>query len=142
MAAALVRGAGERGVDLADAEDFVSVTGKGVKGRVDGRAVTLGNAAMMADTNTPQDLENAAQAMRREGQTAMFVAVEGDVVAVLSVADPIKPTSAEAIRTLHREGLRVVMLTGDNETTARAVAAPLGIDEVVAGVLPDERRPT
>ncbi|QQR92071.1 MAG: copper-translocating P-type ATPase [Myxococcales bacterium] len=140
LAAAIVAGTQERGVAMTKAEEFVSVTGKGVQGRVEDHNVALGNLAMMeqvgADTAS---VAAAAEKLRADGQTVMFVAVDRKVAGLLGVADPIKESTPDAITSLHRERLRVVMLTGDNETTARAVAAKLGIDEVIAGVLPDEK---
>jgi Cu+-exporting ATPase len=140
LAEAIVRGAEERGVVLSSVSDFESATGKGVKGKVEGHVVALGNLAMMRSLEVdPGALEQRAEVLRGEGQTVMFVAVDGEVAGILGVADPIKESTPEAIRELHAEGLRVVMLTGDSETTARAVGARLGIDEVIAGVLPDEK---
>ncbi len=140
LAEAIVEGAEERDVDLSAAEDFGSVTGKGVRGEVGGRSVALGNAAMMEEVGVdPAPLAEQADTLRGEGQTVMFVAIDGGLAGLLGVADPIKETTPEAIEDLHAEGLRVVMLTGDNETTARAVAARLGIDDVIAGVLPDQK---
>jgi Cu+-exporting ATPase len=121
-------------------EDFESITGKGVKGRVDGRQVALGNLALLADLGgEPGDLAAQAETLRGDGQTVMFVAVEGRLAGLLGVADPIKETTAGAIAKLHEEGLRVVMLTGDSRTTAEAVARQLGIDEVIAEVLPEQK---
>ncbi|MCB9540269.1 MAG: heavy metal translocating P-type ATPase [Myxococcales bacterium] len=140
LAEAIIRGAEARDIALTKADDFDSVTGKGVVGRVDGHRVALGNAALMAQEDVePARFEERADALRGEGQTVMFVAIDGALAGLLGVADPIKDSTAEAIEQLHAEGLRLVMLTGDNETTARAVAEKLGIDEVVAGVLPDEK---
>ena len=135
---AIVRGAEGRGLVLGAVSDFESVTGKGVRGRVEGHAIALGNAAMMALVEVVPDGQRA-EALRSEGQTVMFVAIDGRFAGLIGVADPIKATTAEAIAQLHAEGLRVVMLTGDSETTAQAVARRLGIDEVIAGVLPDEK---
>lgn len=138
LAEAIVRGAEARGHVLSEARDFASVTGKGVTGVVDGREVGLGNVAMMATLGVnPEPLQAKAEALRAEGQTVMFVAVDGTLAGIVGVADPIKASTPEAIAALHAEGLRVVMITGDSETTARAVAARLGIDAVFAGVLPD-----
>jgi Cu+-exporting ATPase len=140
LAAAIVDGAKERGVQNASAIQFDSVTGKGVRGRVDGKAVALGNAGFMEDLNV--DIKGfAAQAerLRADGQTVMFLAVDGQLAGLIGVADPVKPTSREAIQSLRREGLRIVMLTGDSKTTAEAVARKVGIDEVIAGVLPDRK---
>jgi P-type Cu+ transporter len=140
LADAVVRGAGARGVAVGASERFESTTGKGVRGRVDGREVALGNRAMMdangVDTSAPPA---DPEAWRREGQTVMFVAVDGRLAGMLAVADPIKEGSAEAVRALHAEGWRIVMVTGDNRTTAEAVARRLGIDEVRAEVLPEEK---
>ena len=140
LAVAIVRGAEDRGLELPSASDFESVTGKGVRGEVEGRRVALGNAAMMETLSIdPAPLLERAEALRNEGQTVMFVAVDRRLGGLVAVADPIKDSTPEAIRALHGEGLRVVMLTGDSETTARAVAGKLEIDEVIAGVLPDEK---
>ncbi|MGE0439006.1 MAG: heavy metal translocating P-type ATPase [Vicinamibacterales bacterium] len=140
LAAAIVAGAADRGVEAANAADFESVTGKGVRGTVDGRAVALGNVAMMELLDVdPGEHAATAEALRTEGQTVMFVAVEGALAGLVGVADPIKDSTPEAIATLHAEGIRVVMLTGDSRTTAEAVARSLGIDDVIAEVLPDQK---
>ncbi len=140
LAAAIVDGARERGVGPARAEEFDSVTGKGVVGRVAGHRVALGNRALLEEIGVaPGGLAERAEELRREGQTAMFVAVDGAAAGLLGVADPIKDGTPEAIDALHREGLRIVMLTGDSRTTAEAVAQRLGIDEVRAEVLPDQK---
>ena len=140
LAAAIVSGAQERGVEPIATESFESVTGKGVKGRVDGRAVGLGNRNLFESMGIdPGDLAGKAEALRKEGQTVMFVAVDGKAAGLLGVADPVKETTPEAIRQLHEEGIRIVMLTGDSRTTAEAVAGKLGIDEVMAEVLPDQK---
>jgi P-type Cu+ transporter len=140
LAAAIVAGALERGAGPAEASGFESVTGKGVQGSVEGRKVALGNAALMEDLGVPLgDLPARADEMRREGQTVMFVAVDGKPAGLTGVADPIKESTPEAIRQLRDMGLRVVMLTGDSRTTAEAVARKLGIDEVIAEVLPDQK---
>jgi len=140
LAAAIVKGAAERGVEPEPVEDFDSVTGKGVRGRVADRDVALGNRALMDDLGVdPGDLVARAEELRRDGQTVMFVAVDGKAAGIIGVADPIKDSTPDAIRTLHAEGLRIVMLTGDSETTAQAVARKLDIDEVIAGVLPDQK---
>jgi Cu+-exporting ATPase len=140
LAAAIVEGASARGLTPPAADAFESRTGKGVVGRVDGRAVALGNLRLLDELGV-QAGEAAARAeeMRREGHTAMFVVVDGGLAGLVGVADPIKDTSSEAIKQLHAEGLRVVMLTGDSRTTADAVARRLGIDEVIAEVLPDQK---
>nr|WP_299821829.1 heavy metal translocating P-type ATPase [uncultured Jannaschia sp.] len=141
LARAIVEGAQERGLDAAAVEGFDSVTGKGVVGSVDGRRVAIGNAAMMAAEGADATaLAGRADAARAEGQTAMFVAIDGRVAGILAVADRVKQTTPEAIRALREEGLRIVMLTGDAEATARAVARNLGIDEVIAGVLPGDKQ--
>lgn len=140
LAAAIVAGAVERLVTPVDAVDFDSHTGKGVSGKVEGAKVLLGNLKLMEDFGVDTvALANRAEEMRREAQTVMFVAADGKLAGLLAVSDPIKESTPAAIRQLHDEGLHVVMLTGDNRATAEAVAARLGIDEVVAEVLPDEK---
>jgi len=131
LAAAIVKGAQERGILPGPVEAFASVTGKGVKARVDGLEVALGNARFMRDLGVPTQ--------NTDGRNVVFVAADGKLAGLLGVADPIKNTSAEAIRELHREGVRIIMLTGDNRATAEAVARELGIDEVIAEVLPEEK---
>jgi len=132
IAEAIVRGAED--LDLVEPESFESVSGKGVTGRVDGRDVALGNRELVGDA--PED---RADELRAKGETVVFLAVDGEAGALLGVSDPVKETTPEAVKTLHEEGLAIVMLTGDSERTARAVADELGIDEVKAGVLPDEK---
>jgi len=140
LAAAIVAGATERGAEPGKTQDFQSHTGKGVSGTVDGHAVLLGNHKLLdAFGVDPGPLAEKAETMRAEGQTVMFVAVDGKPAGLLAVSDPIKETTPEAIRQLHDEGIRVVMLTGDNRATAEAVGKKLDIDEVVAEVLPDEK---
>jgi Cu+-exporting ATPase len=140
LAAAIVKGADNRGLSLGSASDFESVTGKGVRGRVDGHEVALGNRALLELLGVePGALAARAESLRADGQTAMFVAVDGKAAGLVGVADPIKDSTREAIDTLHRDGVRIVMLTGDSRTTAEAVAKKLGIDEVVAEVLPDQK---
>ncbi|MGV8954890.1 MAG: copper-translocating P-type ATPase, partial [Cypionkella sp.] len=141
LAEAIVEGAEAQGAARQEATDFEAVTGKGVRGSVGGRAVALGNTAMMQDMglDTTQ-AEERADTLRREGKTAMFVAVDGELAGIVAVADPIKDSTAQAIKELHAQGLRVIMATGDNELTAQAVAATLGIDEVRAGVLPEDKK--
>ncbi len=140
LAAAIVAGAEERKLQLSSAEAFGSVTGKGVKARVDGKLVTLGNRKLMDDAGVEvEPLSAAAEALRADGQTVMFVAVDGKAAGLLGVADPIKETTPEAIRQLRGQNIRVVMLTGDSRTTAEAVAHKLGIDEVIAEVLPEDK---
>jgi Cu+-exporting ATPase len=141
LAEAIVEGAEERGAARQEAVDFEAVTGKGVRGKVGGRAVALGNPAMMQDMGldtTQADV--TADTLRAEGKTAMFIAVDGALAGIVAVADPIKDSTAQAIKELHALGLRVIMATGDNERTAQAVAAKLGIDEVRAGVLPEAKK--
>jgi len=139
LAAAIVRGAEDRGVEPArGVSDFRSLTGKGVVGQVDGRDVGLGNSALMEEIGIePGALSPSADGYRSEGQTVMFVAIDRRPAGLIGVADPIKATTPEAIRALHAEGIRIVMLTGDSRTTAHAVARQLSIDSVVAEVLPD-----
>jgi len=138
LAAAVVAGAEARGAVLTAAQGFRSVTGKGVTGRVGGSEVALGNVALLESLGVDVgELRPRAEELRREGRTVMYVAVDGKPAGLLGVADPVKATTAEALATLHREGVRVVMLTGDSRTTAEAVARTLGIDEVVAEVLPE-----
>jgi len=140
LAAAIVRGAEQRQVALTTAETFDSVTGKGVRGRVDGREVALGNRGLMDDLSVDAaHLIDKAEELRADGQTVMFVAIDGRPAGLIGVADPIKDGTPEAIRSLHDEGIRVVMMTGDSGTTARAVARSLGIDDVMAEVLPDQK---
>jgi Cu+-exporting ATPase len=140
LAAAIVQGAEERGISLTSTEHFDSLTGKGVIGRVDGVEVVLGTQKLFQERNIDlAALLERAETLRREGQTAMFVAVNGKAAGLLGVADPIKETTPEAIRQLHQGGIRIVMLTGDNLTTARAVADKLNIDEVRAEVLPQDK---
>jgi Cu+-exporting ATPase len=140
LAGAIVAGAAARGLVLSDAAEFRSITGKGVMGVVDGKAVALGNAALFEELGIDiSPLEGEAARRRSEGQTVMFVAVDGRAAGVLGVADTVKPSTPEAIRMLHEEGLRIVMLTGDSRTAAEAVARQLGIDEVRAEVLPEQK---
>jgi Cu+-exporting ATPase len=140
LAAAILAGAAARGLEPPAATQFASVTGKGVTGRVGAAAAALGNRALMADLGVdPGELAGAAEALRAEGQTVVFVAADGRPLGLLGVADPVKETTPAAIADLHREGLRIVMLTGDSRTTAEAVAQRLGIDEVRAEVLPEQK---
>jgi Cu+-exporting ATPase len=140
LADAIVAGARERSIELTKAENFESITGKGVKGRVDGHQVTLGNDRLLEDMQVNSD-EYAAQVerLRADGQTVMFVTLDKKPIGLLGVSDPIKESTSEAIKRLHEEGLRLVMLTGDSRTTARAVASKLKLDDVVAEVLPDQK---
>ena len=140
LAAAIVGGAEARNITLAAVAKFESVTGKGVRGEVDGRAVAIGNRKLLETLNIdPGALDERASALREEGQTVMFVVIDGKAAGTIGVADPVKESTAEAIRALHEEGLQVVMLTGDNPVTANAVARKLGIDRVTAEVLPEQK---
>jgi Cu+-exporting ATPase len=140
LANAIVGGAEERGVSLVKAEAFESLTGKGVKGTVNGRLVALGNRALLDELGINAfEVAERAESYRAEGQTVMFVVVDGKAAGILGVADPVKESSADAIRQLHEQQIRIVMLTGDSRTTADAVAQRLGIDEVVAEVLPNQK---
>ena len=140
LADAIVAGAIERGVTLSNADAFESITGKGVRGRVDGRSVALGNLRLLDDLHVASgDRVARADALRREGQTVMFVAVDGSLAGLLGVADPIKETTFEAVAELHKEGLRIVMMTGDSRVTAEAVGRKLAIDDVIPEVLPDQK---
>ena len=140
LAEAIVRGAKERDVDITDAEDFESVTGKGVQGKVEGRTIALGSRVMMEQLDVAaEDLAERAETLRGEGQTVMFVAIDGKPAGLLGVADPIKDSTVEAVDLLHDSGVEIVMLTGDSRTTAEAVAKKLGIDRVEAEVLPDQK---
>jgi Cu+-exporting ATPase len=141
LAAAIVEGAAERSLDIPASEDFQSHTGKGVSGRVDGHEVALGNAAMLADLGVDvAPVREAADEHRREARGVMFVAIDAKLAGFLVVADPVKETAADAIAELHRDGIRIFMLTGYNEATATAVARQVGIDEVMAGVLPEQKQ--
>jgi len=140
LARAIVDGAAERGVEPASADDFDSVTGKGVRGTVSGREVLLGNNRLLEESGIDVGaLAAAADRRRSQGETVMLAAVDGQAAGLVAVADPIKETTAEAVRILHEAGLRIVMLTGDNEKTAQAVAGKLNIDEVHAGALPEDK---
>ncbi|MEQ9434815.1 copper-translocating P-type ATPase [Hyphomonas sp.] len=140
LAAAIVQGAKDRGVSVAAVKDFESVTGEGAQGSVDGKSVAIGNAKMMRRTGGFDDARaKAAQTHRNEGQTVMFVAVNGKAAGLIGVADPIKATTQGAITALHKQGLKVVMLTGDSAATAGAVARQVGIDDVRADVSPEDK---
>jgi P-type Cu+ transporter len=137
LAAAVVRYAQQRGLDLPQPENFESQTGHGVVGIVEGNLTVIGNAALMKNNSiSVQTLTAAAERLAEEGKTPIWVAINGSLAGILAVADTVKPTSIRAIRQFHRKGLRVVMLTGDNERTARAIARQVGVDDVIAGVLP------
>jgi Cu+-exporting ATPase len=140
LAAAVLKGAEERGIRPAEVEDFQSVTGKGVVGKVGSRSVLLGNASLLADHGIAADvLFTRMGELRAEGQTVMLAAVDDKLAGLVSVADPIRESTPEAIRLLHEDGLRIIMLTGDSQTTAEAVARKLGIDQVIAEVLPEQK---
>jgi Cu+-exporting ATPase len=140
LAEAIVRGAEAKGIDLAKVNAFQSITGKGVTGEVDGYAVAAGNLTLLEDLGiSTKDVSRQADGHRAEGKTVMLIAVNGKAAGLIGVADPIKDSTAEAIRDLHAEGIRIVMLTGDNQITAKAVAGDLGIDEVHAEVLPGQK---
>lgn len=140
LAEAIVDGARERGVRIPDVGDFEAVTGKGVSGTVSGKKVALGNAAMMADLGVDiASISTSAEALQTEGKTVMFIAVGRGLAGIVAVADPVKATTAEAIKALHDRGMKIIMATGDNERTAKAIASKLGIDEVRAGLLPEQK---
>ncbi len=140
LAAAIVKGAESRGIALQATTDFQSITGKGAHATVSGRKVALGNRAMMESTGIDsKDNESLADQLRDEGQTVMFVAIDGKLAGLIGVADPIKETTPEAIHTLQKLGLKVVMVTGDNKRTANAVAKRVHVDEVIADVLPHQK---
>jgi Cu+-exporting ATPase len=140
LAAAILAAAAERKIALQDVANFASITGKGVTGTSGGRRVAVGNAALLKDRGVASaDLEARADALRRDGATALFVAVDDKPAGIIAVADPIKATTMAALDALRGEGIRIVMLTGDNRTTAQAVAAKLDITEVEADVLPDQK---
>ena len=142
LAAAIVEGARERSLQLLNADDFQSQTGKGVSGTVAGRRVALGNKAMLEEAGVdPSALTEHADALRSEGQGVMFVAVDGKLAGLVAVADPVKESAAAAVAALRKDGVRLVMLTGDNRRTAEAVARKIGgIDEIMADVLPDQKQ--
>jgi Cu+-exporting ATPase len=141
LAAAIVAGAAERRIEITKAESFESITGKGVKGLIAGRSVGLGNHALLEELgiDDPGPLATEAEKFRADGQTVVFVTVDGKVAGLIGVADPIKQSTPEAIQQLYENRIRIVMLTGDSRTTARAVAKKLNIDEVVADVLPNQK---
>ncbi len=140
LSTAITDGAKERGVSLAPTSGFRALPGKGVTGIVEGRHVAVGNRALLAELSTDLgDLAPRAEMLRQEGQTVMLVAIDGRAAGMIAVADPIKKNTISALEALRDEGIRVVMLTGDSRTTAEAVARRLGIREVVAEVLPDQK---
>jgi Cu+-exporting ATPase len=141
LAQAIVQGANEKKVKFSDAKDFQSISGKGVAGIVDGQEALLGNEGFLLEKGISVEIfKNKAEELQKEGQTVMFLASSGKFLGIVGVADSIKASTPEAIKTLHAENIRIVMVTGDNAVTARAVADRLGIDEVKAGVLPDKKR--
>lgn len=140
LAEAIVSGAKERGIEIPKSEEFEALTGKGVVGSVEGKSIALGNARLVADLNIlPQKFSELADARRDNGETVMFVIVESQIAGLVCVADPVKESTPDALKALHDEGFRIVMATGDNERTAKAVAAQLGIDEIRADVLPADK---
>ncbi len=140
LAEAIVRGAEEKGIKLAKADNFQSVTGKGVTGEVDGHTVAAGNVNLLESlVINVGDLSHQADKQRSEGRTVMLIAISGKAAGLIGVADPIKESTAEAIRDLHAEGIKIVMITGDNRITANAVAGKLDIDQVHAEVLPEQK---
>jgi Cu+-exporting ATPase len=140
LAAAIVDAARERGLELAEAADFDSITGKGVRGRIDGHEVAIGNQRLLESLGVdPGHLQERAERQRVEGETVMFVAIDGRPAGLVGVADPIKESTPAALQALRAEGLRIVMLTGDNRTTAAAVARKVGIEEIQAEVLPEHK---
>jgi Cu+-exporting ATPase len=140
LAAAIVAGVDKRDLKLTEAREFRSITGKGVVGSVDGKWIALGNHKLLEELKIePGDFLNQSEVLRKDGQTVMYVVVDGAVGGLVGVADPVKQSTAEAIQMLHQDGIRIVMLTGDNRTTAEAVAKKLSIDEIQADVLPEQK---
>jgi len=140
LAEAIVTGAEERGVKMSKTEAFEAIVGKGVKGLVDGKQVALGNAKMVAELGLDSAKQiKAANARRDQGETVMFVIIGDEIAGLVGVADPVKETTPDALKALHAEGLHIIMATGDNERTAKAVAAKLGIDEIRADVMPEDK---
>ena len=140
LAEAIVRGADERSISAVDIDDFEAVTGKGVRGRVDGKSVALGNLALLEELGLDggKFLEKANE-RRDQGETVMFVILDGEIAGLVSVADPVKDSTPAALESLHRLGFRIIMATGDNERTAKAIGSRLGIDEIRADVLPEDK---
>jgi Cu+-exporting ATPase len=140
LAMAVIEGAKEKGLSLSRLNRFDSVTGQGIKGEIDGHPVALGNTALFTTLGIDSaPLQEKAEAYRKQGQTVMLVAVDNQAAGLIGVADPIKSSTAEAIKALHQENIRLVMLTGDNRVTAEAVASQLGIDDIRADVLPEQK---
>ena len=141
LAAAIVEAAKERSLKLSNAEGFDAITGKGAVANVDGTKVAVGNGALLAELGiSTEDTQGEADRLNADGKTAMHVAVDGEIVGVIAVADPIKPAAAKAVAELKAEGVRVIMATGDNPKTAEAVGKALGIDEIHAGLLPEDKK--
>jgi Cu+-exporting ATPase len=140
LAEAIVRSANDRKLTLTRTDDFESITGKGVTGKIAGHDVAIGNQKLLVDLGADASkLEELAETRRADGETVMYVAIDGAAAGIIGVADPIKETTPDAIAALHAQGLKIVMLTGDNQTTADAVARKLGLDDVIAEVLPDQK---
>ncbi len=140
LATAIVAAAGERGIAVGNSSGFDSITGKGIKGEVEGHSLLLGNERLLEDAGIDfATLIPEAESLRQEGQSVVLIAVDGEACGLLGIADPIKQSAPEAVQQLHKEGVKVVMVTGDNATTANAVARKLGIDEVLADVLPEQK---
>jgi len=140
LAGAILAGAKVRAIDLGNLTDFQSRSGRGVLGKVDGRVAALGNRALFVELNLPiGKLNETAKSLESDGQTVMFVAADGASIGMIGVADPVKPTTVEALAKLHREGIRIIMLTGDSRATADSVARKLGIDQVHADILPGQK---
>jgi Cu+-exporting ATPase len=143
LAEAIVRSAEDRNLTLTRTDDFESITGKGVAGKIAGHAVAIGNQKLLADLGANvAKLEELAEARRADGETVMYVAIDGVAAGIIGVADPIKETTPDAIAALHSQGLKIVMLTGDSQTTAEVVARKLGLDDVIAEVLPEQKAKT
>jgi P-type Cu+ transporter len=140
LAAAILAAAKARDIAVEEPSGFQSMTGKGVTGTVSGRSVALGNATLMVDLGVAVDgIAGPADTLRQTGATVLFIAVNGQPGGIIAIADPVKTTTRAALDTLRKDGVRIVMLTGDNRTTAEAVAGPLGIEEVRAGILPEDK---
>ncbi|HEY6968600.1 MAG TPA: heavy metal translocating P-type ATPase [Candidatus Angelobacter sp.] len=140
LGAAILQAAAERNLKLGNAAQFNSITGKGIAGQVDGKEVAVGNLSLFKDRETnPGELVHSAEELQKKGQTVILVAVQGKAAGLIAVADPVKPSARQAVPLLRRNGLRLIMLTGDSSTTAQAIAAELGIDEYRAGILPDKK---
>jgi len=140
LAAAIVRGAKDKNISLTTTTEFDSITGKGISGIVDGKPVAIGNLTLLKDMNiNAKELFEQAELLRRDAQTVMFVVIDNKAAGILTVADPVKGSTLEAITALHKDNVQIVMLTGDSKTTAEAVASKLNIDQVIADVLPQQK---